>query len=132
MQVVFLLFPIDLGRLRRSRQFIFLLPLSGGSHLLGQGHALGALLGQLAGVLGAVAEPGAVEVEDVRGDDQRDREGGEDEAGDRELPLGAGLDVAIEGGRVQSGDTGQEVATEAVAAGGAGGVFTIGGDLGWC
>jgi len=72
-----------------------------------------------------------VEVEDVGGDDERDGEGGEDEAGDRELPLGAALDVGVERGRVERGDAGQEVAAEAVAAGGAGGVFAVGGDLGW-
>jgi hypothetical protein len=72
-----------------------------------------------------------VEVEDVRGDDERDRSGGQDEAGDRELPLGAGLDPGVEGGGVQGGDAGQEVAAEAVSAGGGGGVFAVGGDLGW-
>jgi len=105
--------------------------LSGGSHLRSRGHLLGALLGKLAGVGGAVAEPLAVEVEDIRGDDERDRSGGQDEAGDRELPLGAGLDLGVEGGGVQGGDAGQEIAAEAVAAGGGGGVFAVCGDLGW-
>lgn len=70
-----------------------------------------------------------MEVEDIRRDDQRDRSSGEDEARDRELPLGAGLDVGVEGSGVQSGDTGEEVAAETVAAGGAGGVFAVGGNL---
>jgi hypothetical protein len=113
-------------RLHRSILF-----LSGRRHLLGRSHVLGALLGKIAGVRGAVAEPFAVEVEDVGGDDERDRGGGEDEAGDRELPLGAGLDLGVEGGGVERGDAGQEVAAEAVAAGGRGGVFAVGGDLGW-
>jgi hypothetical protein len=113
-------------RLHRSILF-----LSGRRHLLGRSHVLGALLGKLAGVRGAVAEPFAVEVEDVGGDDERDGGGGEDEAGDRELPLGAGLDLGVEGGGVERGDAGQEVAAEAVAAGGRGGVFAVGGDLRW-
>jgi len=70
-----------------------------------------------------------VEVEDVRRDDKRDGSSGEDEARDGELPLGAGPDVGVEGGGVQGGDTSEEVAAETVAAGGAGGVFTVGGDL---
>lgn len=103
--------------------------LSGLGHLLSRCHVLGTLLSKLAGVRGAVAEPGAVEVEDVRGDDERDGEAGEDEAGNGELPLGAVLDVGVEGGGVQRGDAGQEVAAEAVAAGGRGGVLAVGGDL---
>ena len=70
-----------------------------------------------------------MEVEDVRRDDQRDGSSGEDEARDGELPLGAGPDVGVEGSGVQGGDAGEEIAAEAVAAGGAGGVFAIGGDL---
>jgi hypothetical protein len=70
-----------------------------------------------------------VEVEDIGRDDKRNGSGSEDEAGDRKLPLGAGLDVGIEGSGVESGDTGEEVAAETVAAGGAGGVFAVGGDL---
>lgn len=70
-----------------------------------------------------------MEVEDVRRDDQRDGSSGEDEARDGELPLGTGPDVGVEGSGVQGGDAGEEVAAEAVAAGGAGGVFAIGGDL---
>ena len=70
-----------------------------------------------------------MEVEDVRRDDQRDGSGGEDEARDGELPLGARPDVGVEGSGVQGGDAGEEVAAETVAAGGAGGVFTVGGDL---
>ena len=70
-----------------------------------------------------------MEVEDVGRDDERDSKAGEDEAGDGELPLGTVLDVGVEGGGVQRGDAGQEVAAEAVAAGGRGGVLAVGGDL---
>ena len=70
-----------------------------------------------------------MEVEDVGCDDEWDGERGQDEAGDRELPLGAGLDLGVKGGGVKCRDASQEVAAEAVAAGGAGGVFAIGGDL---
>jgi hypothetical protein len=70
-----------------------------------------------------------VEVEDIRRDDQRDRSSGEDEARDGELPLGAGHDVGVEGRGVEGGDAGEEVTAETVAAGGAGGVFAVGGDL---
>jgi hypothetical protein len=45
------------------------------------------------------------------------------------LPLGAGADVGVERRGVQRGDTGEEVTAETVAAGGAGGVFAVGGDL---
>ena len=112
--------------------FLFLFRfLSSRGHLRCRCHLLRALLGELAGVRGAVAEPLAVEVEDVGCDDERDGGGGQDEAGDRELPLGAGLDLGVEGGGVQGGDAGQEIAAEAVAAGGGGGVFAVCGDLGW-
>jgi hypothetical protein len=90
---------------------------------------LDPLLSQLAGVLGAVTEPLALEVEDVRRDDERNGKGGEDEARDGELPFGAGADVGVERCGVQSRDTGEEVTAETVAAGGAGGVFAVGGDL---
>jgi hypothetical protein len=70
-----------------------------------------------------------VEVEDIRRDDQRDRSSGEDGARDGELPLGAGHDVGVEGRGVEGGDAGEEVTAETVAAGGAGGVFAVGGDL---
>lgn len=70
-----------------------------------------------------------MEVEHIRRDDQRDGSSREDEARDRELPLGAGFDIGIEGRGVERGDAGEEVAAEAVAAGGAGGVFAVGGDL---
>lgn len=86
----------------------------------------------MAGVRRALAEPFALEVEDIGSDDERDRSGGEDEAGDGKLPLGAGLDVGIEGSGVEGGDAGEEVAAEAVTAGGAGGVLAVGGDLGGC
>ena len=87
------------------------------------------LLSQLAGILGAVAEPLAVEVEDVRCDDQRNGSGREDKARDGELPLGAGPDVRIERSGVEGGDAGEEVAAETIAAGGTGGVFAVGSDL---
>lgn len=70
-----------------------------------------------------------MEVEDVRRDNQRDGSGGEDEARDWELPFGAGPDVGVEGSGVESSDTGEEVTAETVAAGSAGGVFAVGGDL---
>ena len=95
-----------------------------------RGLLLSPLLSKLAGILGAVAEPLAVEVEDVRRDNKRDGSGREDEARDGELPFGAGSDVGVKGCGVEGGDTGKEVAAETVAAGGAGGVFTVGGDLG--
>jgi hypothetical protein len=90
---------------------------------------LSSLLGQLASVLGAAAEPLALEVEDVRCDDKRDSSGGEDETRDGELPFGARSDVGVERRGVESGDAGEEVAAETVAAGGAGGVLAVGGDL---
>ena len=65
----------------------------------------------------------------MRRDDQRDGSGREDEARDGKLPLSAGLDVGVEGGGVKGGDAGEEVAAETVAAGGAGGVFAVSGDL---
>jgi hypothetical protein len=70
-----------------------------------------------------------MEVKDIRRDNQWDRSSREDEAGDWELPLGAGLDVGVEGSGVEGGDAGEEVAAETVAAGGAGGVFAVGGNL---
>jgi len=70
-----------------------------------------------------------MEVEDIRRDDQRDGSSSEDEARNRKLPLGAGPDVGVEGRGVEGGDAGEEVAAETVASGGAGGVFTVGGDL---
>jgi hypothetical protein len=104
--------------------------ISNNSHIpLLQVLLLSPLLSQLASVLGAVAEPLALEVEDVRRDDERDGKSGEDEARDGELPLGAGADVGVERRGVQRGDTGEEVTAETVAAGGAGGVFAVGGDL---
>jgi hypothetical protein len=71
-------------------------------------------------------------VEDVRCDDERDSSSGEDETRDGELPFGARFDVGVERRGVESSDTGEEVTTETVAAGGAGGVFAVGSDLGWC
>ena len=94
-----------------------------------RGLLLGPLLSQLAGILGAVTEPSAVEVEDVRCDDKRDGSASEDKAWDRQLPLGAGHDVGVEGSGVEGGNTSEEVAAEAVATSGAGGVFTVGCDL---
>jgi hypothetical protein len=70
-----------------------------------------------------------MEVEDIRCDDQRDGSSGENKARNGELPLGAGFDVGVERRGAQSGDAGEEVAAETVAAGGAGGVFAVGGDL---
>jgi len=70
-----------------------------------------------------------MEVEGIRRDDQRDGSGREDEARDGKLPLGAGPDVGVKRRGVEGGDAGQEVAAETVAAGGAGGVFAVGGDL---
>jgi hypothetical protein len=78
------------------------------------------LLSQLASVLRAAAEPLALEVEDVRCDDERDGKSGEDEARDGELPFGAGVDVGVQRRGVQRGNAGEEVAAETVAAGGAG------------
>lgn len=70
-----------------------------------------------------------MEVEDIGSDDQRYGESGEHERRDRKLPLGTRLDVGIQRRGIQSGDTGEEVAAEAVAAGGAGGILAIGSDL---
>ena len=70
-----------------------------------------------------------MEVEDVRRNNERNRSSREDETRDRQLPFGAGLDVGVERRGVQRGNTGEKVAAETVAAGGAGGVFAVGGDL---
>ena len=87
------------------------------------------MLSELARVLGAVAEPGAVEVEDVRCDDERDGSSCEDEAGDGKLPLGSGLDVRVERSGVEGGNTSEEVTAETVTTCGAGGVFAVCSDL---
>ena len=94
--------------------------------------AAGVLLlscaGELLGERRTFAQDGAFPVDDVDGDDEDETDASEDRAGVLEVVAGFAADVGEEGGGGDCEDTGQEVASPAVAAGCGGGVGSVSAD----